>query len=250
LSLASAFYLCLDLIDGGAYIVFMEIPHEMAVMTLPNATLFPQALLPLYIYEPRYRKLLADTLKSHRMFAVAMQKPGYARETPSSVAGLGLIRVAVDNPDGTSHLILQGITRVKLAQAVRYRPYRLQKIVPLQASPSDSVTIDALLAKVRDLVNERIQLGFPSPFPAPSKASAAKKAAEASAVLSMHEIISYLDNLNDPDQVADLVSCALLPDAEERQTILETVDVEPRLKRLIHFLIAEIRQQRKNKSDE
>jgi ATP-dependent Lon protease len=227
----------------------MEIPQEMAVMTLPNATLFPQALLPLYIYEPRYRRMLAEALNSHRMFAVAMQKPACSRETPSGIGGLGLIRVAVDNPDGTSHLILQGITRVKLASATRYKPYRMHRIVPLQAPPVDSVTVDALLAKVRDLVNERIQLGFPSPFPIPSKKGGAKKAAETSAVLSMHEIINYLENLDDADQVADLVSCALLPSAEERQTILETVDVEPRLKRLIHFLMAEIRQQRKNKNN-
>jgi Lon protease-like protein len=238
--------------DTQPYIVFMEIPQEMAVMTLPNATLFPQALLPLYIYEPRYRRMLAEVLKTHRMFAVAMQKPTCSRETPSGIAGLGLVRVAVDNPDGTSHLILQGITRVKLASAVRYKPYRIHPIIPLQAPPADSVTVDALLAKVRDLVSERIQLGFPSPFPPSKKNGAAKKALESdsSAVLSMHEIINYLDNLNDPDQVADLVSCALLPSPEERQTILETVDVEPRLKRLIHFLMAEIRQQRKNKKDE
>jgi len=48
-------------------------------MTLPNATLFPQALLPLYIFEPRYRQMLAEALHSSRMFAVAMQKPGNTR---------------------------------------------------------------------------------------------------------------------------------------------------------------------------
>ena len=83
-------------------------------MTLPNATLFPQALLPLYIFEPRYRQMLADALHSNRMFSVAMQKPGSTRETPSPVAGLGLIRVSVGHRDGTSHLILQGLARVEL----------------------------------------------------------------------------------------------------------------------------------------
>src|SRR2546421_8534262 len=100
----------------------MKLPRETPVMTLPNATLFPQALLPLYIFEPRYRKMLADALHSDRMFAVAMQKPGSSRETPSPVAGLGVIRVSVRHKDDTSHLILQGIARVELEQAVRYRP--------------------------------------------------------------------------------------------------------------------------------
>jgi hypothetical protein len=45
-----------------------------------------------------------------------------------------------------------------------------------------------------------------------------------------------------------LVSCALLPGALERQTILETVEVEPRLKHLIHFLMQEIKEHRKNRS--
>ena len=53
-------------------------------MTLPNATLFPQALLPLYIFEPRYRQMLADALHSNRMFSVAMQRPGNSRETRDS----------------------------------------------------------------------------------------------------------------------------------------------------------------------
>src|ERR1039458_9059026 len=105
----------------------MKIPREAAVMTLPNATLFPQALLPLYIFEPRYRQMLADALHSSRMFAVAMQKPGNIRESPSPVAGLGLIRVSVGHRDGTSHLILQGMARVELEGTVRYKPYRTEE---------------------------------------------------------------------------------------------------------------------------
>src|SRR4029077_6923145 len=111
----------------------MEIPCEVPVMTLPSATLFPQALLPLYIFEPRYRRMLADILKSNRMFSVAMQKPGRPRETPCHVAGLGLIRVSVDHQDGTSHLILQGLTRVELRETVQTKPYRVPSIRPLEA---------------------------------------------------------------------------------------------------------------------
>src|SRR5215469_18667546 len=126
----------------------MRLPRETPVMTLPNATLFPQAFLPLYIFEPRYRQMLADALHTHRMFAVAMQKPGNTRETPSPVAGLGLIRVSVGHRDGTSHLILQGLARVELEETVRYKPYRVQRIRPIETPPSDSVAVDALLAKV------------------------------------------------------------------------------------------------------
>ena len=212
-------------------------------MTLPNATLFPQALLPLYIFEPRYRQMLADALHSDRMFSVAMQKPGSTRETPSPIAGLGLIRVSVGHRDGTSHLILQGIARVELETAVRYKPYRIQRIRPLETPPCDNVKVDALVAKVRELLEERIHLGLPFPFPVMSPDKTENNPVPTS--FSPKEILNYLDSINDPEQAADLVSCAVLPGAAERQTILETVDVEARLRRLIYFLLAEIRNKRK-----
>src|SRR6476661_3270247 len=131
------------------YISPMKIPREVPIMTLPNATLFPQALLPLYIFEPRYRQMLADALHSHRMFSVAMQRPGTTRESPAPIAGLGLIRVSVGHRDGTSHLILQGLARVELEETVRYKPYRVQRIRALATPPCDNVKVDALVAKVR-----------------------------------------------------------------------------------------------------
>ena len=65
---------------------------------------------------------------------------------------------------------------------------------------------------------------------------------------SPKEILGYLDSISDPEQAADLVSCAVLNGPVERQTILETVNLETRLKTLIHFLMAEIKRQRKDKN--
>jgi ATP-dependent Lon protease len=210
-------------------------------MTLPNATLFPQAFLPLYIFEPRYRQMLDEALHTHRMFSVAMQKPGTSRESPLPVAGLGLIRFAVSHRDGTSHLILQGLARVELAQAVRYKPYRVQRVRPLRTPPCDNVTVDALVAKMRELLVERshLGLGFPSLLLSSGKSDASTP------VFSPKEVMQYLDSISDPEQAVDQVSCAVLPGAVERQAILETVNVEGRLRRLIHFLLAEIRDKRK-----
>jgi Lon protease-like protein len=224
----------------------MKIPLEVPVMTLPNVTLFPQALLPLYIFEPRYRQMLADALHSNRMFSVAMQRPGSTRETPSPIAGLGLIRVSVGHRDGTSHLILQGLARVELQETVRYKPYRVQRIRPLKIPPCDNVRVDALVAKVRELLEERIDLGLP--FPNPMMAPQRQESKNSPAAVSPKQMLNYLDSITDPEQAVDLVSCAVLPGPAERQTILETVDVEARLRRLIHFLLAEIRN--KLKKDE
>jgi ATP-dependent Lon protease len=217
----------------------MQLPDAVPVMTLPSATLFPQALLPLYIFEPRYRRMLKDMLAKDRVFAVAMQRPGRVREIPCAVAGLGLIRVAVGHDDGTSHLILQGLTRVKLGEAVQYKPYRMHRIEPLvPEQKSDTAGVDALLAKVHELVEQRLDIApFPSPFPV--KKSETSEPAPPT-VFSKTEVMKYLSKLPGADQVADLVTCALLSDANERQTILETVAIDERLKHLIHFLMAEI----------
>jgi ATP-dependent Lon protease len=221
----------------------MKLPQEVPVMTLPNATLFPQALLPLYIFEPRYRQMLADALHSHRMFSVAMQKPGRTHESPSPVAGLGLIRVSVGHRDGTSHLVLQGLARVGLEGAVRYKPYRIQRIHALPTPPCDTVAVDALVAKVRELLAERIDLGLAFPFPVMSPGK--DEGSPAPPSFSAKEVMHYLDSISDPEHVVDLVSCAVLQGASDRQTILETVEVEARLRRLIHFLLAEIQAKRK-----
>jgi Lon protease-like protein len=77
----------------------VKIPAEVPVMALPNAILFPQALLPLYIFEDRYRQMLADCLKTDRMFLIALTQKETGKKSeqgkPCSVAGLGIIRVAV-----------------------------------------------------------------------------------------------------------------------------------------------------------
>ena len=216
-------------------------------MVLPNAILFPQAMLPLYIFESRYRRMLSDVLDSHRMFSIALQKPGRNRETPSPVAGLGLVRASVGNKDGTSHLVLQGIARVQLARPVRYKPYRVQRIEPLETTAGDSVVVDALAAKVLELVAARLEQGFELPVHVLRQLSRGDAPEDsASPMFSLDQVIEYLVSLENPDQLADLISCTLLPGAKERQVILETANLEERLKHLIHFLLAEINRRRKD----
>ena len=227
----------------------MQLPDEVPVMTLPNATLFPQAMLPLYIFEPRYRQMLSDALNTHRMFSVAMQKPGRTREIPSPVAGLGLIRASVGNRDGTSHLILQGIARVELEKTVRYRPYRIQRIKPLKTIGDASVRVEALTHKVIELVGKRLDQGLDFPVHAFKQTLRIPDTEDGqkSPMFSLKQVIKHLVALDDPDQMADLVSCALLTDPAHRQTILEAVDLETRLKHLVQFLGSEVDRHRKNK---
>ena len=227
----------------------MDLPPEVPVMTLPNAILYPQAMLPLYIFEPRYRDMLSDALNSHRMFTVAMQKPDRLRESPCRIAGLGLIRASVVNPDGTSNLILQGMARVELTRTVRTKPYRVHRIRVLESNTQDPATVDDLANNLVALVGRRLEQGFNLPsqvvkiqLPSQSK----KKAPELMETLKKG--IEYLTNIKDPDQLADMISCTLLTNAADRQEILETVSVEIRLQKLIDFLFKEVERNQNNEN--
>ena len=97
----------------------IQVPGEVPVMTLPNVAFFPQALLPLHIFEPRYRHMLRDVLATNRIFAVACLDSLAAAsderfEPPHRVACIGLVRACQKNENGTSNLLLQGLCRVAI----------------------------------------------------------------------------------------------------------------------------------------
>jgi Lon protease-like protein len=220
----------------------MNVPEEVPVMTLPEATLFPQALLPLYIFEPRYRKMLRDALHTHRLLTVAMQKPGRSRETPCVVAGLGLIRVSVKHTDGTSHLVLQGLSRVELVERVRSRPYRVHRMRVLKSAEGSDAGVSAAQTLVLELTRQCLARGacalpFPGTPAAGAQAAFHKLHPEG---FSPEDVLSYLKRLRQPETLADFVSVAMLRDPLHRQAILETIGIEDRLRLLAHFLMAQL----------
>ena len=117
----------------------MTFPEQVGVMVLPQTVFFPHHLLPLRIFEPRYREMLRKALEGSRMFAVAMETP--ARPT-ARVGGLGLIRSCVQQEDGTSHLVLQGLARIKLDHLVQVHPYVIASPEPIaEETPSPASEI-------------------------------------------------------------------------------------------------------------
>tara|TARA_B100000575_G_C22979786_1_gene565406 strand:- start:603 stop:932 length:330 start_codon:yes stop_codon:yes gene_type:complete len=106
----------------------MHIPDVIPLMILPNATLFLDALLPLHVFEPRYRRMLSDVLGSHRIFGVALRQSVAGKEYPMPIVGVGMMRVCIDAKDGTSNLLLMGVARVECLWAEKYRPYSLERV--------------------------------------------------------------------------------------------------------------------------
>ena len=92
----------------------LHVPETVPVMTLPDTVFFPQALLPLHIFEPRYQEMLRDVLAGNRLFAVARlnnaRPPNSKRpEPPHHIASVGIIRACQKGDNDTSNLLLQGI---------------------------------------------------------------------------------------------------------------------------------------------
>ena len=193
----------------------MKLPARVSVMTLPNAILFPQALLPLYIFEPRYREMLARSLEEQRMFAVALSAPDSDEGTdltPRRIGGVGLIRACVHNKDGTSNLILQGLSRVRFTRFTQEAPYFVGEIEPLHSEPAgDDVAAEALATKIVETVSVFKAQGEKVP----------------------DWMVRFMNDLRDFDVLADLVSYTFVDDIPTKQEILEELDIKRRLHKVL-----------------
>ena len=133
----------------------VTLPKQLPVMPLPGVVLFPHALVPLYIFEPRYRQMLQHALQQHRIFCVTLIKPScpewHAPEDFFHVATAGLIRACVGRDDGTSNLILQGLQRVRFAGFEQEAPFPIARIDIVESRDATTVETEALGAKVLEL---------------------------------------------------------------------------------------------------
>src|SRR5437764_3557126 len=142
----------------------VDLPDEVPVMPLPGSVLFPHALLPLYIFEARYREMLDRALQNHRMFCVTLIKPScadwFAAEDFFHVASVGLIRACVGRGDGTSNLILQGLHRVRFTGFEQETPFPVAKIDIIESSDDETtVEAEALGEKVLELYRKLKRAG-------------------------------------------------------------------------------------------
>lgn len=191
----------------------ITLPDEVPVMTLPNTAFFPQALMPLHIFEPRYRHMLRDVLASNRLFAVAgldLHRMGTAGEfePPHRIASVGIVRACQKNDNGTSNLLLQGICRVEIAAIVRDEPYRRIRVRALASQPG--ATPDE---------NQHLRRELSRLLNLKSKLSASGSA----------EMTTFLKTVDDPEAFVDIAAFSLCEDNRLKQKLLETLNVHHRL---------------------
>ena len=194
-----------------------ELPATLPVMVLPGVTLFPNALLPLHIFEPRYRLMLDEALGDCRMLAMAMPWDKEEQEV-EEIAGAGLVRACIRNEDGTSNLILQGVARVRFTGWEQKEPFRIATIEKLPSREGDQENLDVQVTRLHALCSRFKEQGIelPSQFEA------------------------YLNQITNIGVITDLVASTLVADSRVRQMLLEEVEIPRRLEKLLAGLRAQL----------
>lgn len=190
-------------------------------MTLRGMVLFPHAVVPLYIFEERYRTMLRDVLTDHRMFAIFKEDPDSTdcEEPPHTFGSVGVIRAAHQNPDGTSNVALQGLARVRIVQILGEDPYRTIRVEACP-TPEPNAPTGPLRQRILTLLDQSTQLTNDLPA----------------------EYLAFLRNLTEPEPFLDVAIQAVCQTPEIKQRLLETLDLEDRFLTFEQYLIKEKRR--------
>lgn len=184
----------------------------LPVFPLPNVVMLPGSVLPLHLFEPRYRAMARDCIESGpRALALALLRPGWqsdyhGRPRIHDIAGAGRIVAHRANGDGTYDILLSALSRVRLSELVdEQRPYRVARaemLVDLHDDESVRPTLTSVLGAAAQLAATRRTGSMPPP----------------------------IDLSGSPGRIADRIADRWLEhDPAARQAILEALDVNARL---------------------
>lgn len=200
------------------------------IFPLPDVTFFPRTLLPLHVFEARYRAMVIDALERDRRLAVVRLRPGYeasyaGKPAVHPVAGLGQIVSCERLATGRYNILLEGECRVRIEHELPsdtlYRVVRARRLVDA-GSVGDAA---AALARIRRACRSLLStLRRPADLLDPA-----------------------LADEQDAGVIADRVAAAVLPDADARQSLLETLDADARVARVadaVESLVRELKGER------
>ena len=189
---------------------------ELAIFPLPNVTLFPGALLPLHVFEPRYRELVRDALERRRVLAVARLLPGFesdyeGRPGVHEICGVGFVEEHTERPDGRRDIALRGIGRVRIVEELPpVRAYRRVRAVKLSDAPTDPALVAAWQVKLGSLW-ERLAPHLPEP---------------------VRDLRALTADTSDVGAYADRLAAVMVADPDAAQTLLGEADPAERLRLL------------------
>ena len=128
------------------------LPSIIPIFPLPNVVLFPSVFLPLHIFEPRYRQMLADALQGDRIIGMVLLRERDAIEEAPPVYAVGcagLVSHSEILQDGRSNIILRGIQRFRIAFEETDHAYRRAHIAPLPEEATDEIREDVRQSRTR-----------------------------------------------------------------------------------------------------
>jgi ATP-dependent Lon protease len=195
---------------------------RLPVLPLKETVVFPESMTPLAVGQERSVTLIDDVVSGERMLALFTVRnaeadpPGW--DDIYSVGTVAVVHKMIKVPDGTLRILVQGIQRVRLAQPVEDEPYLVAELDDLPDVIPESPEVEALTRNVQQQFAQII--GMTPYLPEELQLAAA--------------------NVDDPSALCHLVASTLRLKTEERQELLETVDVEERLRAVSVILEREV----------
>ena len=212
-----------DSVDAEEAIRASEpLPDALPVLPLRETVTFPETLTPLAVGQERSIKLVNDVLGANRMLAMVAARDSENEEPgPDDLHDVGVVGVVarmLKVPDGTLRVLVQGTQRVRLGPYVAEQPYLVARISELTDMVDDGPELEALTRNVQRTFSEIIEQIPYLP----------------------EELQMAVANLDDPAALAHLIAGALRISVEEKQQLLEELNVVARLRHLSQILAREL----------
>ena len=198
------------------------IPKELAILPLKGTVIYPGLAVPLIIGRERSIQLIDDALGSDKMIGVVTQKdPKVQDPAPEEMFSIGtaasiLKMVRVSERD--IRVVVQGVARIKVDRYLESDPYYIARVSHLEEDYIEGITIEALSTNVKDVFRKVVELSPQVPS----------------------EIMGMITNLKNPGMLADFVVSSLNIPLEEKQQILEIIEIPARLNHVLEILNREL----------
>jgi ATP-dependent Lon protease len=198
------------------------LPDALPVLPLRETVTFPETLTPLAVGQERSVKLVDDVLGANRMLAmVAARDPEDEEPGPNGLYDVGVAGIVarmVKVPDGSLRILVQGLQRVRIGPYVAEEPYLVARIAELPDLVEEGPELEALSRNVQRTFSEIVEHIPYLP----------------------EELQMAVANIDDPAALGHLIAGALRISTQEKQELLEEVDVAARLRRLSQILAREL----------
>jgi Lon protease-like protein len=135
------------------------LPPAIPIFPLPNVVLFPNVFLPLHIFEPRYREMVADALIGDRIIGMVLLRPGWeanydGRPPVYPIGCAGVVTNAERLPDGHYNIVLQGLEKFRILDEEDGRSYRVARVdgMPESSGADDRESMSAARRRLEALL--------------------------------------------------------------------------------------------------